>query len=226
MLDSSQAKAALQRLFRRTPVVELGELYRALQTRSRMSVFRRMKEVGYLSSYTHTCRFYTLCGIPQFDAFGLWHYRDIGFSRAGTLKASVVDLVDSSPAGRTPRELHELLRVRVNNALLDLAHARKIRRESSGVERSLYVSVDEARGYEQLARRIDAGASQGGQPSDLVIEVLLELLDAATVDAAPDDVAQRLNARGVGATAEQVRQVFERYKLGRKKGVRSPRSRR
>ena len=226
MLDLRQAKVALQRLFRRTPVVKLRELYRTLQTRSRMSVFRRMKEVGYLSSYTHTCRFYTLDGIPRFDAFGLWHHRDVGFSRAGTLKASVVDLVDASPAGRTPRELHELLRVRVNNALLELARARKIRRESSVVGRSLYVSVDEARASEQLARRLTAGATEGKPPSDLVIEVLLELLDGATVDAMPAEVAQRLIARGVVATAEQVRQVFERYKLGRKKGVRSPRSRR
>ncbi|OIO11946.1 MAG: hypothetical protein AUJ52_01275 [Elusimicrobia bacterium CG1_02_63_36] len=226
MLDSLQAKTALQKLFRRTPVVELRALYQALQTRSRMSVFRRMKEVGYLSSYTHTCRFYTLRSIPEFDAFGLWHYRDVGFSRAGTLKASVVDLVDSSSAGRTPRELHEILRVRVNNALLDLARACKIRRESSSEERSLYVSVDGERACEQLARRLDVSASEGRPPSDLVIEVLLELLDAATVDATPAEVARRLVARGVGATAAQVRQVFERYKLGRKKGVRSPRSRR
>ena len=225
MLDSLHAKTALQKLFRRTPVVELRELYQTLQTRSRMSVFRRMKKVGYLSSYTHTCRFYTLRGIPEFDAFGLWHYREVGFSRAGTLKASVVDLVDSSPAGRTPRELHEILRVRVNNALLDLARARKIRRESSSEERSLYVSVDEERASEQLARRLDVG-TEGRPPSDLVIEVLLELLDAATVDATPAELAQRLVARGVGATATQVRQVFERYKLGRKRGVRSPRSRR
>jgi hypothetical protein len=28
--------------------------------------------------------------VPQFDAFGLWRHRDVGFSRAGTLKATVV----------------------------------------------------------------------------------------------------------------------------------------
>lgn len=226
MLNPREAKAALHKLLRRTPVVKLHELYRILKTRSRMSVFRRMKEVGYFSSYTHTCRFYTLRNIPQFDSFGLWHYRDVGFSRAGTLKGAVAEIVDSSPAGRTPRELQELLRVRVNNALLDLARARKIRRESSAGERSLYVSSDEARASEQLAHRLQAGATEGMPQSSLVIEVLLELLDAATVDATPSEVAQRLIARGVGATAEQVRQVFERYKLGRKKGVRSLRSRR
>lgn len=226
MLDLQEAKAALHKLLRRTPIVELHQLYRALKTRSRMSVFRRMKEVGYLSSYTHTCRFYTLRSIPQFDSLGLWHYRDVGFSRAGTLKGAVADIIDSSPAGRTPRELQELLRVRVNNALLDLARARKIRRESSATERSFYVSVDEVRASEQLAHRLQAGTAMGVPQSSLVIEVLLELLEAATVDATPAEVAQRLIARGVGATVTQVRQVFDRYKLGRKKGVRSPRSRR
>lgn len=226
MIDLQQAKAALHRLFQRTPVVELHELCRTLKTSSRMSVFRRMKEVGYLSSYTHTCRYYTLQTIPKFDSFGLWHYRDIGFSRAGTLKASAVDLIDSAPAGRTPRELHELLRVRVHNALLDLTRAKQIRRASSTSERSLYVSANETRASEQLACRLKAGATGSTPQSSVVIEVLLQLLDAATVDATPAEVAQRLVARGIGVTTDQVRHIFERYKLGRKKGVRSPRSRR
>lgn len=226
MLDTHEAKTALHKLFQRTPIVELQELYRTLKTSSRMSVFRRMKDVGYLSSYTHTCRYYTLRDIPQFDSFGLWHYRNVGFSRAGTLKGAVVDIVDSSPTGRTPRELQELLRVRVNNALLDLVHVGKVRRESPGGERSLYLSADEARASKQLSRRLQMSATEGRPSSSLVIEVLLELLDATTVDAAPAEVARRLIARGVDATTDQVRQVFERYELGRKKGVRSRRSQR
>ena len=226
MIDLQQAKTALHKLFQRTPVVELNELFRTLKTSSRMSVFRRMKEVGYFSSYTHTCRYYTLRTIPQFDSLGLWHYRDIGFSRAGTLKASAVDLIDSSPAGRTPRELQELLRVRVHNALLDLTRAQKIRRESSPAVRSLYVSADETRASEQIACRLKADAPGSMPQSSLVIEVLLQLLDASTVDATPTDVVQRLIVRGIGVTTDQVRQIFERYKLGRKKGAHSPRSRR
>ena len=79
MLDPLQAKNALHKLFRRTPVVELDALFETLRTRSRMSVFRRMKEAGYLSSYTHSGRFYTLREVPQFDTFGLWRHRDVGF---------------------------------------------------------------------------------------------------------------------------------------------------
>ena len=224
MLDLLQAKAALHKLFRRTPVVELNTLFETLQTRSRMSVFRRMKEVGYLSSYTHAGRFYTLREVPQFDALGLWRHRGIGFSRAGTLKAAVVAAVDQSPAGRTHVELQELLRVRVFNTLLELVRAEQVRREAVATRGALYVSADKMRASEQLERRLKTGATTTA--STLVIEVLLELLHGATVAAGPAEVAQRLSARGLSITVEQVREVFDRYKLGKKKGARLPRSRR
>jgi hypothetical protein len=222
MLDPLQAKNALHKLFRKTPVVELDALFETLQTRSRMSVFRRMKEVGYLSSYTHAGRFYTLREVPQFDAFGLWRHRDVGFSRAGTLKATVVEAVDQSPAGRTHSDLQELLRVRVFNTLLQLVRAEKVRREVLASRGALYISTDKTRASEQIERRLKAGSTLTA--STVVIEILLELLHGAPIAARPVDVAQRLNARGLSITVEQVREVFDRYKLGEKKGARSPRS--
>lgn len=56
-----------------------------------------------------------------------------------------------------------------------------------------------------------------------VIEVLLELLRSAVVEATPLEVAQRLSARGHPVAVEHVHDVFDRYKLGGKKGARSPR---
>jgi hypothetical protein len=226
MLGLQQAKVVLRKLFRRVPAVKLDALCRVLKTRSRTSVFRRLKAVGYFSSFTHRGRYYTLREVPQFDSLGLWHCRDAGFSQAGSLKATVRELVRSSPAGRTHRELQGLLGVRAHNELLDLTRAQLLRRETLAARGALYVSADKALASEQFARRLEGGATEGKAHSNLVIEALLELLDAATVDATPAQVAQRLSARGVGATATQVRQVFERYKLGRKKGVRLPRSRR
>ena len=224
MLDPRQARITLHKLFRRTPVVELGALFETLQTSSRMSVFRRMKEAGYLSSYTHAGRFYTLREIPRFDALGLWRHGDVGFSRAGTLKATVKETVVQSPAGRTHAELHELLHVRVFNTLLELVRAEKIRREALASRGALYVSADKTHASEQLERRLKAGSATTA--STLAIEVLIELLHGTTVESRPEEVAQRLNARGLSITLEQIREVFDRYKLGEKKGARSPRSRR
>ena len=225
MLDLQQAKAALRKLSCDACLRQTDVLPR-LATRSRTSVFRRLKAIGYFSSFTHRGRYYTLREIPQFDSLGLWRYRDVGFSQAGSLKATVRALVHCSPTGRIHGELQSLLGVRAHNELLDLMRAGKLRREALTARGALYVSADKAVASEQVACRLKMGTTAGRPQSSLVIEVLLELLSAATVDATPAELAQRLIARDVGATAEQVRQVFERYELGRKKGVRLPRSRR
>ena len=60
MLDKVASVRALKRLFRRFPVADLNTLSRTLDTRSRMSIFRRLKDFGYFSSYTHAGSFYTL----------------------------------------------------------------------------------------------------------------------------------------------------------------------
>ncbi|MBM4044859.1 MAG: hypothetical protein FJ279_07085, partial [Planctomycetes bacterium] len=129
---------ALRRLFRKSLVADLDALFEVLHTRSRMTVFRRLKDVGYLSSFSHTGRYYTLADIPQFDEHGVWHYRGVGFSRAGTLKRTTAELVRISEAGRTHPELEQIVRVRVHNTLLDLVEEKEIGRERLG---GLYIYV-------------------------------------------------------------------------------------
>lgn len=46
MLDIDASNTALRNLFRRTPIVQLADLFRTLKTHSRMSVFRRLGPVN------------------------------------------------------------------------------------------------------------------------------------------------------------------------------------
>ena len=135
MLDPAASRSTLERLFAQRPVADLPRLASALGTRSRMSVFRRLSALGYLSSYTHAGRYYTLASVPEFDADGLWHWEHVGFSRDGTLKATIERVVETSGAGHTQRELQLRLGVRVHNPLLQLA------RESAPGERRGRVRV-------------------------------------------------------------------------------------
>ena len=225
MLDPQQSKSALRRLFQKHPVAKLSTLLQTLQTRCRMSVFHRLKALGYFSSYTHEGCYYTLQDIPQFDSHGLWRFGDIGFSRLRTLKASVAQLVRGSPDGRTHRELELLLGVPVFNTLLHLLRAKVIRREPLNARASVYLDADPAHAAKQLRCRLDARKQSPLTASAMVIEVLLELLHAAQVDLSPPEVAQRLAARDIAVSIDQVREVFSRHGLGEKKGVRSPRLR-
>jgi len=111
MTSKQESKETLRKLVKKRSVFDLDALFDALGTRSRMTVFRRLQQVGYLSSFTHGGRFYTLENIPQFDEFGLWFHRDIGFSQAGTLKETVVLQVEMLPPVKpgstfTGKEIH------------------------------------------------------------------------------------------------------------------------
>src|SRR5947208_6468017 len=128
MAAQSHYLPALHKLFRTRPVALLSDLRKALQTPSRTTVFRVLSSVGYLASYSHAGRYYTLKRIPQFDPRGLWHYRQIGFSSQRTLRATLVHLVETSPAGQTHEELQDVLLLRVHNTLRLLVRARELQR--------------------------------------------------------------------------------------------------
>lgn len=221
MLNSDASKTALHKLFRRTPIAKLPALCRTLKTRSRMSVFRRLSVLGYLTSYTHTARYYTLREIPQFDQFGLWHYGGVGFCRAGTLKAAVAELVEKSEAGRTHGEVQNMLRVRVRNELLDHVRAGQLTRRLLDDKHWLYLSAKVSRAAKQWACRQAQGerATQALGPltSAVMIEVLVEVLLASRVQVSPQEVVARLLRRGVTVALQHVEWVFEHYGLGKKK---------
>lgn len=232
MLSPVSSEEALRRLFRRQPVNELAELQRVLETTSRMSVFRRLKVLGYLSSFTHGGRFYTLEELVCFDQWGLWFHRDVGFSRAGTLKATVVELVEGSSAGMTPKELVALLKLPVPGSLYNTLHelvgSGRVRHQKDRTLR-LYLSADAARGEEQLAERqrrtVCRQPPPAQVPTETVIAVLVETLQVADAAVAASVVADRLRARNLDVTAEQVEQVFAHYGLGPEKKTAEPGSR-
>ena len=71
-------------LFRKRRVVTMDDLREVVGSSSRMTVFRRLSQIEYISSYTHAGRYYTLYDIARFDSDGLWFYDDIGFSQKGS----------------------------------------------------------------------------------------------------------------------------------------------
>jgi hypothetical protein len=218
MLLPEESEKALHRWFRKRYIADIGQLFRLLETSSRMSVFRRLKLIGYLTSFTDAGRYYTLGDIPVFDSWGLWFYQGIGFSKAGTLKATVVEIVHLSNAGMTPKELMHLLKVRIpntlHNALHGLVQSNQICRHRSG-GLCLYTHVDPDKGQVQIeARRVQK--QREGQlawliPKETTIAVLVEALRAGEVIVSPSEIAARLAVRGLAVTVDQVHRIFSEH---------------
>lgn len=230
MLSPEESRKALLKLFQRHPIADLDTLFGVLETTSRMSVFRRLSPLGYLTSYSHNGRYYTLADIPDFDADGLWRHRGACFSRRGSLKATVEHLVHVAEAGRTHAELRVRLQVRVHNTLLGLVRHGRIGREHFGAL-YLYVHADPEAAMAQLARRqeletAETRVQEAPLTVALIIEVLVEVINGAEVIPDPGTVSERLGARSVSVTSEQVEDVYRTYGLKKTVRSRSPRSRR
>jgi hypothetical protein len=114
------ASEVLRSFLQRKQIATLEELKQILGTTSTMTVFRKLKKLGYRTSYSHRGKYYTLAEIPQFDEPGLWSCRAVWFSRDGTLLATVQRFVEQAPAGLTASEVQAVLNVEVKQPLLQL----------------------------------------------------------------------------------------------------------
>ena len=153
MRPTSFDPAALRAHLLRHKIADLPELKRVLGTDTDLTVFRKLKPLQHLTSYTHRGRFYTLAEIARFDDHGLWSHESVWFSRHGTLLATVEVAVNSSANGFYARELAEWLHVEVHEPLRHLVQQGKLSRtEVAG--QFLYTSVEsDVRRKQTLTRR-------------------------------------------------------------------------
>ena len=146
------SRDALRVLFRIRTIATLGELKTALGTDVDMTVFRKLAELSYRTSYSHGGRYYMLDRTARFNELGLWSHRAVWFSRHGTLLATLDALVSAAEAGYWAQELKACLHVEVKAALWRLVQDKRLAREKlSGVY--LYCASDGPVRAQQLARR-------------------------------------------------------------------------
>lgn len=180
----------------------LPELKEALGTASAITVFRKLKPLGYLTSYTHRGRFYTLADIARFDSAGLWSHDAVWFSRLGTLLTTVERFVHQSSRGWFADELADLLHVEVQDPLHDLVQHGRLRR-SAVAGRFLYTSADAKQSNHQTRAR------QTAQSVPLVA-------DASALAVSPDELKAAI-VLFYSLLDEQQRRLFaglESIKLG------------
>jgi len=127
---------ALQKFLDHHKIATLDQIKAALGDPARCTLFRKLKELEYLSSYSHRGKYYTLRSIAQFNALGLWRWRSVWFSRFGNLLDTAQSFVEDSEAGYTAAELKEVLHVKTKHALTQLTRDGRLGREQFG---SVYV---------------------------------------------------------------------------------------
>jgi len=101
----------LVRVLRRNKVATMRELKKALGTEVDVTVFRKLKQLSYRTSYSHRGSYYTLDETARFDEKGLWSFDSVWFSGEGTLIDTAEAFVENAEAGYFVEELDCVLHV-------------------------------------------------------------------------------------------------------------------
>ncbi len=121
-------------LFKEQKIATISELKKVLGSNCSMTVFRKLRELGYITSCSHSGKFYSLNRFAGFDQMGLWFFNSVLFSYYGTLAETLKALIEKSGNGYTAVELERILSVKPNGCLIELIGKKRIRREKiSGV---------------------------------------------------------------------------------------------
>jgi hypothetical protein len=180
MRPESYHAADLVALLRRQTIATLPELKQALGTQTGSTLFRKLAELDYRSSYSHRGRFYVLDESCRFDELGLWAFRNVWFSAHGTLLSTAAALVDTAEAGYHSDELTALLHVQTKAALAKLAAEGRLSRQVVD-GRLLYLSADTAARRRQLSARQVRRAEPATLGLGTGVRVLPDELKAAIV---------------------------------------------
>jgi len=129
----------LKKLLVKNQISTMAEMKEAMGTTVDATIFRKLRELFYLRSYSHRGKYYTLPEVVRFNEQGLWSCRGVHFSKQGSLLNTIEHHVGYSEVGYFEFELESLLHVGIRVAVLKLLRDHRIYRQKvSG--RYLYCS--------------------------------------------------------------------------------------
>ena len=173
----------------------------------------KLKQWGIYSSYNQNGQYYAMPTIPQFDQNGLWHYKGIFFSKHGTLKNTVVHLVNASSYGLTGNQIGEIVKLSPRSFLHHFRDAPGILREKhDGVY--VYFSKDDDTYNQQVQNRLQT-IDRTVQITDADAVVILVAL-IKQPDISLDDLAQLPDLKGKAFSPAVIRTFLEHHDLLKK----------
>ncbi len=187
MRTQQYLKKNLDTYFKSHKIATLDQLQKALGNPKERTVFRKLKSLDYLSSYSHRGMYYTLQSFAKFNAEGLWAHREVWFSRFGSLLDTAKAFIAHSEAGYSAAELHEALHVETKHCLLKLVRAEQLHREkfqgcyvyfcSEPKKYRCQLKAREQRKHKSLATMIVANPDLAEDEAKAVVLLFLSALD-------------------------------------------------
>ncbi len=214
MIDPEKENKTIK-LFKRTKTMTVQELSMLMDC-SIPTIRKRLTRWRVYTSYNKNGRYYVMPEIPKFDKTGLWNHRDIRFSRFGTLKQTVIQLVKTSEKGLSASDIGVLVGLNPRSFMLQFRDIPEILREK--IEgKYIYFSAANAEYLVQKERREKTARESLLQlPSDSeAIIILVDIIKhpGTTIK----DCVSRLRRKGISSKEKTIKLLLDYHNIYLKK---------
>jgi hypothetical protein len=173
----------LHSFFKSHVIATMKQLKDVLGTAVDMTVYRKLRQLSYLTSYSHQGKYYSLNELARFSRLGLWQHDEARFSKYGTLVNTAEALISTADKGYTLSEFRQVVGCEVKETLLTLVRQNRIDRRKIG-RHYVYLAASPATQRKQYLARLESQPVGSDQGRDLLahevraaILLFLSLLD-------------------------------------------------
>ncbi len=211
-LDHDTINKALRHL-ERLKIFTIGQLSAVLKC-SVPNARLKLKQWRTFTSYNQNGSYYTLPQIPRFDHYGLWHHKNVSFSKHGNLRKTLTHLVASATAGLSGKQLGDILGLSPQSFLHHFRNCPGICREKyDGVfiyfSDKISVCAKQVRNRQSLVRQAVVRVSDSEAIMILVAVIRRHGISAEEILALPEMKKNKMKL----AT---IQSFFEEHGLGKK----------
>jgi hypothetical protein len=218
MKYTPNTQTELKELFKRNIAMDMDYLLRTTGS-SRITILRRLKEIGYQTSYDHNGKYFALTEFLNYDKTGLFEHKGIHFFKNGGLQELIIQEINSSEKGYNAEELSSKIKTRVGNQLrLFTKKGMIVRKKYSEVY--IYFSIDETYQQKQISNR-ETELKISSIPEDInvsnekiTIKILIEILKNPKAE--PHEIGKSLREGGLKITDSFIIYIFEKYEIQKK----------
>ena len=186
---------------------------------SAWTLFNKLKEHEYYTSYNSRGQYITLEDTPTFDDMGIWKYKQAMFSKWRNVEETIHHIVDMSPAGLTPGEITKILRIRTHNQLVKCRRKGTLVSKRYGRNMVYYSTDEETRRNQTKKRESELGRLprlMRSKPlsNKMIIDVLLAIIKHHEIK--PENIVSIMTFQGKKISERGVQWVLEEYEIKKK----------
>lgn len=214
-MKQNETKGYMETIYGKSKVMTLCELVDRMMV-SGITVRRKLKKSGALTSYNKNGKYYTLPHIPVFDSYGLWNYKDTRFSRYGNMHQTIIQLINRSSRGLHAGAIGELIGYPPHSLLNKLCAKSLIKRDKLD-GRYVYFSMED-RLYKSQRHKYKTVQQQYNEddiPCTTAVKLLIEKIKNPKSN--PPELVRALRKEKINISELQVKRFFEKHGLKKKR---------